>query len=206
MVDISIDNFNNLVKNPNDINLDQSILIKKIIKKYPYFQTARIIELIGLKKFNNIRFNSALKTSSIYSTDRTVLYDIIELNKVISNKTKPILSSENTKNSFIKWLKVSKHLSNNESSQESLIENFLKVTPKINPEKNTSNTDLASDFKLTKKEFMTETLAKIYFKQNKFEEAIRAYEILSLKYPEKISLFADQIKTIKNSLKNKSYE
>ena len=183
MVDINIDNFNNLVKNPNDINLDQSILIKKIIKKYPYFQTARIIELIGLKKFNNIRFNSALKTSSIYSTDRTVLYDIIELNKVISNKTKPILSSENTKNSFIKWLKVSKHLSNNESSQESLIENFLKVTPKINPEKNTSNTDLASDFKLTKKEFMTETLAKIYFKQNKFEEAIRAYEILSLKYP-----------------------
>ncbi|MBT4960270.1 MAG: tetratricopeptide repeat protein [Flavobacteriaceae bacterium] len=206
MVDISIDNFNNLVKNPNDINLDQSILIKKIIKKYPYFQTARIIELIGLKKFNNIRFNSALKTSSIYSTDRTVLYDIIELDKVISKKTKPILSSENTKNSFIKWLKVSKHLSNNESSQESLIENFLKVTPKINPEKNTSNTDLASDFKLTKKEFMTETLAKIYFKQNKFEEAIRAYEILSLKYPEKISLFADQIKTIKNSLKNKSYE
>ena len=206
MVDISIDNFNNLVKNPNDINLDQSILIKKIIKKYPYFQTARIIELIGLKKFNNIRFNSALKTSSIYSTDRTVLYDIIELDKVISKKNKPILSSENTKNSFIKWLKVSKHLSNNESSQESLIENFLKVTPKINPEKNTSNTDLASDFKLTKKEFMTETLAKIYFKQNKFEEAIRAYEILSLKYPEKISLFADQIKTIKNSLKNKSYE
>ena len=206
MVDISIDNFNNLVKNPNDINLDQSILIKKIIKKYPYFQTARIIELIGLKKFNNIRFNSALKTSSIYSTDRTVLYDIIELDKVISKKTKPILSSENTKNSFIKWLKVSKHLSNNESSQESLIENFLKVTPKINPEKNTSNTDLASDFKLTKKEFMTETLAKIYFNQNKFEEAIRAYEILSLKYPEKISLFADQIKTIKNSLKNKSYE
>ena len=206
MVDISIDNFNNLVKNPNDINLDQSILIKKIIKKYPYFQTARIIELIGLKKFNNIRFNSALKTSSIYSTDRTVLYDIIELDKVISKKTKPILSSENTKNSFIKWLKVSKHLSNNESSQESLIENFLKVTPKINPEKNISNTDLASDFKLSKKEFMTETLAKIYFKQNKFEEAIRAYEILSLKYPEKISLFADQIKTIKNSLKNKSYE
>ena len=206
MVDISIDNFNNLVKNPNDINLDQSISIKKIIKKYPYFQTARIIELIGLKKFNNIRFNSALKTSSIYSTDRTVLFDIIEHNNIISNKTIPFLSSENTKNSFIKWLKVTKHLSNNESSQESLIESFLKVTPKIDPEKYISNTDLASDFKLSKKEYMTETLAKIYFKQNKFEEAIRAYEILSLKYPEKISLFADQIKTIKSSLKNKSYE
>ena len=56
MVNLSKDNFNNLVRNPNDINLDQSISIKKIIKKYPYFQTARIIELIGLKKFNNISF------------------------------------------------------------------------------------------------------------------------------------------------------
>ena len=201
MVNLSKDNFNNLVKNPNDINLDQSISIKKIIKKYPYFQTARIIELIGLKKFNNIRFNNALKTSSIYSTNRSVLYEIIELEKISSNETLPILSLEKTKNSFIKWLKVSKQVSNPKSSQNSLIESFLSVNPKIDPYKKISNTDLSAGFKLSKKEYMTETLAKIYFEQNKFEEAIKAYEILCLKYPEKISLFADQIKTIKSSLK-----
>lgn len=201
MVNLSKDNFNNLVRNPNDINLDQSISIKKIIKKYPYFQTARIIELIGLKKFNNIRFNNALKTSSIYSTDRSVLYEIIELEKISSNETLPILSLEKTKNSFIKWLKVSKQVSNPKSSQNSLIESFLSVNPKIDPYKKISNTDLSAGFKLSKKEYMTETLAKIYFEQNKFEEAIKAYEILCLKYPEKISLFADQIKTIKSSLK-----
>lgn len=201
MVNLSKDNFNNLVKNPNDINLDQSISIKKIIKKYPYFQTARIIELIGLKKFNNIRFNNALKTSSIYSTDRSVLYEIIELEKISSNESLPILSLEKTKNSFIKWLKVSKQVSNPKSSQNSLIESFLSVNPKIDPYKKISNTDLSAGFKLNKKEYMTETLAKIYFDQNKFEEAIKAYEILCLKYPEKISLFADQIKTIKSSLK-----
>ena len=61
MVDISIDSFNNLIKNPNDISLDHSISIKKIIKKYPYFQTARIVELIGLKKFNNINWNDSIK-------------------------------------------------------------------------------------------------------------------------------------------------
>ena len=201
MVNLSKDNFNNLVRNPNDINLDQSISIKKIIKKYPYFQTARIIELIGLKKFNNIRFNNALKTSSIYSTDRSVLYEIIELEKISSNETLPILSLEKTKNSFIKWLKVSKQVSNPKSSQNSLIESFWSVNPKIDPYKKISNTDLSAGFKLSKKEYMTETLAKIYFEQNKFEEAIKAYEILCLKYPEKISLFADQIKTIKSSLK-----
>ena len=201
MVNLNKENFNNLVKNPNDINLDQSISIKKIIKKYPYFQTARIIELIGLKKFNNIRFNNALKTSSIYSTDRSVLYEIIELEKISSNESLPILSLEKTKNSFIKWLKVSKQVSNPKSSQNSLIESFLTVNPKIDPYKKMSNTDLSAGFKLSKKEYMTETLAKIYFDQNKFEEAIKAYEILCLKYPEKISLFADQIKTIKSSLK-----
>ncbi len=201
MVNLNKDNFNNLVKNPNDINLDQSISIKKIIKKYPYFQTARIIELIGLKKFNNIRFNNALKTSSIYSTDRSVLYEIIELEKISSNESLPILSLEKTKNSFIKWLKVSKQVSNPKSSQNSLIESFLSVNPKIDPYKKMSNTDLSAGFALNKKEYMTETLAKIYFDQNKFEEAIKAYEILCLKYPEKISLFADQIKTIKSSLK-----
>ena len=201
MVNLNKENFNNLVKNPNDINLDQSIAIKKIIKKYPYFQTARIIELIGLKKFNNIRFNNALKTSSIYSTDRSVLYEIIELEKISSNETLPILSLEKTKNSFIKWLKVSKQVSNPKSSQNSLIESFLSVNPKIDPNKKMSTTDLSAGFKLNKKEYMTETLAKIYFDQNKFEEAIKAYEILCLKYPEKISLFADQIKTIKSILK-----
>jgi hypothetical protein len=48
---------------------------------------------------------------------------------------------------------------------------------------------------------MTETLAKVFVKQKKFENALQAYQILSLKYPEKNSFFADQIKEIKR-LKN----
>ena len=61
MVEISRETFNELVQNPNKITLDQSIALKNIIKKYPFFQVARVIELIGLKKFNNIRYKNALK-------------------------------------------------------------------------------------------------------------------------------------------------
>ena len=201
MVEISKETFNELVQNPNTITLDQSIALKNIIKKYPFFQVARVIELIGLKKFNNIRYKNELKKTSIYSTSRVNLFEIIEEEKIKSTNTQ-ILSSESTKNSFIKWLKASKPISDLENNQNSLIDNFLNSDHKIISKKECDSKDFSSDFQPSKSEYMTETLAKIYFEQKKFKEAIRAYEILGLKYPEKISLFADQIKTIKNNLKN----
>ena len=44
---------------------------------------------------------------------------------------------------------------------------------------------------------MTETLAKVYLEQKKYKKAIQAYRILSLKYPEKSSFFANRIKAVK---------
>jgi hypothetical protein len=44
---------------------------------------------------------------------------------------------------------------------------------------------------------MTETLARVYLEQGYYDKAIAAYEIISLKYPQKSGLFADQIKAIK---------
>ena len=144
----------------------------------------------------------------MFSTDRSVLRDIIEFNKINNNfieSEEVILSSEKTKNSFIEWLKVTKPISNNtKNDNETLIQNFIRSKPVISFEKQSSKNNLAKEFKVSKKEYMTETLAKLYFEQSKFKEAIKAYEILGLKYPEKISLFADQIKKIKNNLKNKS--
>ena len=202
MVVLDKNKISHLLKNPKQITLDESLSIKKVIKQYPFFQIARIIELIGLKKYDHLRFNKALKNCAIYSTDRSVLYDIIEHKKINTNSFSieniKILSSEKTNNSFIDWLNISKPVS--ENINKTLISDFLKTNPKISSNKVKSNENLANNFKLSKKEYMTETLAKIYFEQKKYSEAIKAYEILCLKYPEKISLFADQIKTIKNSL------
>jgi|TARA_B110000305_G_C19376390_1_gene607230 hypothetical protein len=209
MVEISKNKLSELIINPKQISLEETFALNNIIKEYPYFQAGRILELIGLKKHNSIRFNKVLKDCSLFSTDRGVLRDIIELDEIVVKRknNKPndvILSSQKTKNSFIEWLKVTKPVFKElNSKNETLIQDFLKSKPIISLKSKTSNTNLANEFKLSKKEYMTETLAKLYFEQNKFKDAIKAYEILCLKYPEKISLFADQINAIKNSLKNK---
>ncbi|MBX2846551.1 MAG: hypothetical protein KTR13_10110 [Saprospiraceae bacterium] len=51
------------------------------------------------------------------------------------------------------------------------------------------------------KSFYTETLAKIYWDQKKWKQAIDVYEVLSLKYPEKSTYFAAQIDLLKENLK-----
>tara|TARA_B100000767_G_scaffold141052_1_gene133261 strand:- start:718 stop:1350 length:633 start_codon:yes stop_codon:yes gene_type:complete len=210
MVEINKNKFSQLIIDPKKISNDETFAVKNIVKEYPYFQAARIIELIGLKKHNSLRFNKVLKNCSLFSNERGVLRDIIEFDNFGSinsdyKKDIKVLSSKKTKNSFIEWLKTTKPICKElRANNKTLIQNFLKSNPKLPVENKISKNNLADEFKLNKKEYMTETLAKLYFEQKKFKEAIKAYEVLSLKYPEKISLFANHIKTIKISLKNNS--
>lgn len=55
-----------------------------------------------------------------------------------------------------------------------------------------------SDENVLHDDLVTETLAKLYESQRKYSKAIKAYETLALKFPEKNHLFAARIQYIKN--------
>ena len=87
--------------------------------------------------------------------------------------------------------------------KNAIIDRFLSKQPKIPPVSNDQpKVDLSTSNEFTPEELMTETLAKVYVQQKKYKKALYAYEILSLKYPEKNSFFANQIKTIKQLQQN----
>jgi len=128
------------------------------------------------------------------------------------NIGKPLSFSNSEKRSFSEWLQLSsvKSIIREPSvrekmiSKSSIIDQFIEKKPKLKPVIKSDNI-IVSDLKNeSTNSLMTETLAKVYLEQKKYENAIQAYKILSLKYPEKSGFFADQIKRIQTLQKNKS--
>lgn len=128
---------------------------------------------------------------------------------------KPLQFTTKEKHSFSQWLQLNHQTpvqrviaQNTEISpldtKLNTIDQFLLNNPKITPVKKTTsnNTSIKRSIEENSSQLMTETLAKVYIAQKKYNDAIQAYKILSLKYPEKSTFFADQIKKIEILQKN----
>ena len=297
-----------LLANPQEIEKAHLGDISVILDKYPYFQSARALQLKAFKKENSFLYNDALKKTAAYTTDRDVLFSYItstefvqdqisqaimahesqwneievihqdvseevslaldremkrELKKanaildphlfekkkidiltilengstpseiisidtsteretpVIIEENAPIPFGKGDTHSFTEWLKLSKatpiqkvkdtsskHISEekdttkgaeNKARKFQQIEKFIQEQPKIVPKpKNEPFPQIAFTDSGSPKALMTETLAKVYLQQKKYDKAIQAYKILILKYPEKSGFFADQIRAVKN--------
>ena len=200
MVENSKQSIIKLLRNNKELKKNDMKLLKKVSKKFPFFLPVKVLKLVLAKKHQTIDYNKILKSTSINITDRIHLYNLLN-NDILKNDEKQSLIDELKKInyekevSFLDWLSESKPTPN--SSLEQIKKSFssrldihdLKAKKHVKTKK------------IKKQDYMTETLAKIYVKQGKYEDALKAYKILCLKYPEKISLFADQIKIIKKQIK-----
>lgn len=276
---MNVTDYTYLINKPDAVHEKQTEALEKVLEEFPYFQSARAIQLKGLYNQNSFEYNAALKITATYSTDRLVLFDFItsdtftsihkslydrkaleildlqvidseiiivreKLELKITTLEQSILTSikeaspiekedhsttveeklaigtpldfsKKEQHSFQEWLQLSRTEPIKRESEQptnepaplidadkrkkiELIDKFIEKSPKISPVKHgvpsTANFDLnAAD----NSSLMTETLARVYLEQKKYQKAIQAYEILILKYPEKSSFFADRISDIK---------
>jgi tetratricopeptide (TPR) repeat protein len=128
---------------------------------------------------------------------------------------KPLEFSANEKHSFQECLQLSRiepivrekeafdtseipPLDDEKKKKAELIDKFIESSPKISPVKQGAvSANYLEPNRSDTSYLMTETLARVYLEQKKYQKAIQAYEILILKYPEKSSFFANRISDIK---------
>ena len=308
---MQVNEFTHLLQHPQEmIDASQTRQLDDVLESYPYFQTARALQLKGLKNLNSFKYNNALKITAAYTADRDILFDFITSEEFLQNTIadtisgksaplgekeiiseevlpnpdaditmieesadeplpqsakdaeqildpalfkskdpaidqqldkakkqqaeesleigKPLPFTKKEKHSFGEWLQLTsirtvkrdQDPAETDKSMEQirfpieedsarqkkfeLIDKFIESDPKISPDKDVADVDIKASLKLNKEELMTETLAKVYLEQKKYKKAIQAYKILSLKYPEKSSFFADRIKAVKQLQKDNS--
>ena len=269
-----------IINKPDTMYHEKQIeALEKVIAEFPYFQSARALQLKGLYSQNSFKYNTALKNTAAHSVDRSVLFDfitsdtftsidkisydhqaltILEIDVIDSTtiltgqKSQPKINSveqsiitsireaaatefnESFKtieekleigeplnflkieqHSFQEWLQLSRSkpierentpenndlislIDDEKRKKTELIDKFIETSPKISAVKHGTPSTVSFDINANdNSNLMTETLARVYLEQKKYQKAIQAYEILILKYPEKSSFFADRISDIK---------
>jgi tetratricopeptide (TPR) repeat protein len=276
---MNVTNYTYLINKPNAISEQETVALEKVLDEYPFFQSARALQLKGLYNQNSFKYNSALKSTAANTTDRTVLFDFISSDSFIAiqkdlydkkalellninvidseligaekklelkvntleqsiltsikgasiiatqevpkeaeeklDMGKPLDFTKNEKHSFQEWLQLSRtqpidrttdvikstklvQQEKTKKKKSALIDKFIETSPKISPIKHGVTSTARVDLNKEDTSYlMTETLARVYLEQKKYQKAIQAYEILILKYPEKSSFFANRIKDIK---------
>src|SRR6478609_10413694 len=74
---MNANDFTYLLNNPNAVNEQQALLLDKIVAEFPYFQSARALQLKVLHNQNSFRYNQNLKITAAHTTDRNVLFEFI---------------------------------------------------------------------------------------------------------------------------------
>lgn len=174
-----------------DNDLDESLsIIEKGLLEFPDHPTALLLKSrIFIKKGN---FSQALKlikkASNLLSSPKTFDFYLTELETL--NKQSIKIEIEDKSN-------IQQEISD--------IKNISPKLPELDPLKGYSetNTTPKSDYSVIDDSLIiSDTLAKIYFNQKEYKEAIRIYNKLKSKHPEKSEFYDSKISEIKSLIEN----
>ena len=218
--------------------------LSNLIGKYPYFQTAHLLNTLNLLHLQNSQFLIDLRKTSVYIQDRKQLFFRIENSffepqqiDTFEEEKYQIQSSFDLIDNFLSDGVEETELENFEMDYSPVSADYvtsysltdIEDNKKAPPLKHQETIDrfLARDavspvkikldrvekqrvepttpvsLKRNDKNYYTETLAKIYIKQKKYDKALEVLHKLNLIYPEKSSYFADQIRYLEKLIISK---
>ncbi len=259
------------MKHPEELNQDTLFELRNLVKRYPYFQTLRLLYLKNLYQLHDQAFGEELRNTVPYVADRRMLFYLIETGDAAMQPSpiarQPAAAMEEEPavdrtlfliNSFLSIypdeqqpqpagldysMDYTAYLLKEEETTgtqeelpdgpklrgQSLIDDFIMQSEEAgtSPVKPASQegqcsrpveslaTSVASDSEQAEEEgsgipsaddlddsCFTETLAKIYIKQHRYEKALEIIKKLSLNYPRKNVYFADQIRFLEKLIIN----
>jgi len=198
------------IADPSLLNKETLAELKQLTVEFPYFHAVRMLYLKNLAVLNDVRLDKELKRMAVFIPDRRKLFRLID-SRLARSKKKPAAHSSIpvVAADYAGWLEQNAMDLPVEDGQktvlDSIIENIesensqkARMTGEKNTLKDAENADKsetdAADRKTLDDSYFTETLARVYISQKKYDKALEIIRVLSLKYPEKNIYFADQIR------------
>lgn len=217
------------MNDPGSLKAEDLGSLKELMADYPFFQTARTLNLLNLKFLQDYRFDMELKRTATYAPDRARLRDLLtagetsvvkQRNSHLIQLEEQILASlreiELKKSRLQELIEEKKSITGNQVEvaeiqnkgeqipfrslpKDKLLDEFLmekQITSEkkgifYNPEDSAQRSIEESD------DILSETLARLVAAQGKNDKAIKIYQKLMLKYPQKSTYFAAQIEKLR---------
>ncbi len=193
---MEIADFHTILKSPDKLDDKTLPVLKELVGQYPAFQAGWMLLLKNLRVVGDQAYRSYLQTGAFRVANRRKLYRLL-MGEEPASQVRPTDETEYLTREYMSPGAYQLSLPAQEEESLSDLARSIRRTPLPRTEPSKNEADKNTEANRQSGEFVTETLARIYARQGLYQEAIRAYEKLSLKYPEKNIYFASQIEEIK---------
>ena len=205
---MTIQELNTYIQHPEYLNKDTLPDMQRLAETYPYCATFVILYAKNLHNTGDLQFQHYLKKAALCTYHREELEKLMLLPAASAPTQEPAQAPAPAAPvaSSVYELPDLVEEEVKPFKQQDLIDRFIAKNPKIqlNETKFEYEEPLAAQDETLSESIFTESLAKIYIKQGQYVKALHIFEKLNLKYPEKSTYFADQIRFLTKIIQTNS--